>query len=102
LIRSRVEQGINVKQLLSEVEISRSTLERLFRQHMGCTPYEYVTRCRIDRVKSLLLHTDYPLSRVARMSGFRREGHMGAMFRSRTGVTPTSFRESRGYAVPKG
>ena len=94
LIRAKVGDGINVKQLLSEVPVSRSTFERQFREFLGCTPYEYILRCRIDRVKQLLVNTNYPVSKITRMAGFRGVAHMASVFRSRTGQTPSQFRHA--------
>lgn len=94
LIRAKVGEGINVKQLLTEVPVSRSTFERQFREFLGCTPYEYILRCRIDRVKQLLVNTNYPVSKITRMAGFRGVAHMAAVFRARTGQTPSQFRHA--------
>ncbi len=93
-IRSKIGEGINVKDVLTYVDVSRSTFERQFREHLGCTPYEYVVRFRIDRVKQLLVDTNYPLSQVTRMAGFRGVAHMTAVFRVRTGQTPGQYRRS--------
>jgi LacI family transcriptional regulator len=94
LIRTKVGEGINVKQLLAEVPVSRSTFERQFREFLGCTPYEYILRCRIDKVKQLLVNTNYPVSKITRMAGFRGVAHMAAVFRQRTGQTPSQFRHA--------
>ncbi len=93
-IRNRVGEGINVEDVLAKVEISRSTLERQFYEHLGCTPHEFILRCRIERAKQLLLDTDYPLARIARMAGFRRVGHMITVFRERSGQTPAKYRRA--------
>jgi LacI family transcriptional regulator len=93
-IRSRIGEGINVKDVLAHVDVSRSTFERQFREHLGCTPYDYILRFRIDRVKQLLVDTNYPLSQVTSMAGFRGVAHMTAVFRARTGQTPGQYRRS--------
>ncbi len=91
-IRANIANGVNVKQVLGHSAASRSTLERQFREHLGCTPYEYIQRQRVERVKQLLMDTNYPIGQVTRLAGFRNVAHMTAVFRQRVGVTPGQFR----------
>jgi len=91
-IRSNVAAGINVGSVVAHVGTSRSTLERRFREHMGCSPHEYIHRHRMERVKRLVLNTYLPAYRIAQMSGFRSSAHMIAVFREHTGMTPGQFR----------
>lgn len=91
-IRSKIGDGINVKDVLAHVNVSRSTFERQFREHLGCTPYDYILRFRVDRVKQLLADTNYPLAQITHMAGFRGVAHMTAVFRMRTGQTPGQYR----------
>ncbi len=93
-IRAHAGDGVNVSDILEHLHVSRSTFERLFREHLGCTPYEYILRCRIDRIKQLLIDTNYPLAQVAHLAGFRRVAHMTAIFRTRTGQTPGQYRRA--------
>lgn len=95
-IRSRIATGVSVKEVLEEVQVSRSTFERQFREHFDCTPYEYVMRCRVDRIKQLLIDTNYPLAQISRMAGFKNPAHMTAVFRQRTGQTPGAYRLAQG------
>lgn len=95
-IRRELGSGINVEDVLEQVSVSRSTLERQFLDHLDCTPHEFILRCRIDRVKQLLLDTEYPLMKIAGMCGFSRVSHMITLFRQRTGMTPTRFRRTSG------
>ena len=92
LIRSKAAEGLNVDDLIKELYVSRSTLERQFHDQLNVTPYAYILRCRIDRVKQLLLDTRYNLAEISRMSGFRSVAHMVAVFRARIGQTPAQYR----------
>lgn len=92
LIRARISSGVNVKEILSELGMSRSTFERQFRQQLGCSPYDYILNHRVQRVRQLLNDTSYPLARIARLSGFKSLSHMTAVFRTHTGITPARYR----------
>jgi LacI family transcriptional regulator len=91
-IRENCDTNLNVNTVVAHVGRSRSTLERRFREHLGCTLHEYIHRHRIERVKRLLLETNYPGARIAEMLGFSTSTYFTAVFRKHVGVTPGEFR----------
>jgi len=95
-IHENVANGINVEDVVRQVSISRSTLERRFKDRLGCTPHDFILRYRIGRVRQLLLETALSASRIARQTGFKTAAHMTALFRLRTGQTPNQFRLRKG------
>src|SRR5690242_11089824 len=48
-VRSRLDQEFGIKQILHHVGISRSTLERLFRTHLQCSPHEFIAHARVAK-----------------------------------------------------
>ncbi len=91
-IRDHVDTPINVGHVVKHVGRSRSTLERRFREYLGCTMYDYIQRYRIERVKRLLVETNYPAAQIARMLGFNTSTYFTAAFRKQVGMTPGQFR----------
>ena len=79
---------LTVQDLLDQVAISRSTLERKFHRFVGRTPKEEMLRVQIDRVRSLLINTDYSLGAIAKMTGFRHPEYLSVVFRREAGETP--------------
>lgn len=69
-----------------------STLVRMFRAHLGCSPGEYVRNTRLDLAKSALLTTDRAIADIALEAGFYDQSHFTAAFRRYTGMTPARFR----------
>ena len=53
-IRRYACDGLQIKELLRNVEISRSTLERRFARYLGRSPRAEITRVQLRRVKELL------------------------------------------------
>ncbi len=94
-MRTRAGEGINVQDVVAHVGTSRSTFERQCQHHLGCTPHEFLMRCRIDRVERLLAATDYSLAQIAHMSGFQSCSYMISVFRARAGQTPSQYRRAR-------
>ena len=76
--------------------MDRRGLERLFRQHLGCSPLAYLQRARLGRAKQLLVDTDLPVPEVARHSGFRDGEHLAKVFRQLGQGTPQEYRRQFG------
>lgn len=92
-LRANVHRPLQVADLVRAAGVSRKTLELRFRRTLGRTPHEEIDRTRLDRVKELLIHTDWPLKKVAAASGFTYPERLHAVFRRRFRTTPTRFRE---------
>lgn len=67
-------------------------LARVFRQHHGCTPADYLRGRRLDRACRLLSSTDDPIADVAYQAGFSDQSHLNRTFRNQLGTTPAQFR----------
>jgi len=93
-IRNHARDGINVDDVVKQLGISRSTLERRLRRLAGRTPKQEIMRVRLEHVKRLLRETDYPVSIVARMTGFAHPEHLHVTFRRVTGRTPGQYRQA--------
>lgn len=57
-------------------------------------PYRYVIQRRVERVKTLLRHTDLPISRIAYETGFASQSHLATTFKRNVGQTPGVYRRS--------
>lgn len=91
-IRERACEGINVADVLHEVPVSRSVLERQFRQVLGRTPKAEILRVQMERARQLLAETDLPLAAVAVRTGFRTEKYFGDIFHRKVGERAGAYR----------
>ncbi|MEA1951863.1 MAG: DNA-binding transcriptional regulator, partial [Planctomycetota bacterium] len=64
-IREHACEGICVSDILGQVHLSRSTLERRFVKALSRSAKAEIVRVQLDRVKQLLAETNYPLAKVA-------------------------------------
>lgn len=92
-IRENACQGISVDDVLRKVRLSRSTLERRFSRYLGRSPKNEILAMQLRHVKQFLSETDYPLSKVARLSGFKHVENMCHYFKEKTGETPGQYRK---------
>jgi LacI family transcriptional regulator len=96
-IRDHAGQALRVDDVMQQVTVSRATLERRFRAALGHSPRDAIEQARMNRVKELLMETDYTLETIATMTGFNNPNHLATRFKICTGQTPGGFRASRGH-----
>ena len=73
---------------------SSRTLCRLFAEHAGCSPLNYVQLIRFARAKELVVETRLCLERVARRVGFSSAQQLRRVWRRWEREPPSMFRES--------
>ncbi len=96
-IRERAGSGLSLKDVLQNLErqklsTSRSTLERRFAAVLGHLPHQEIIRVRLQRIERLLRNTEYPLWRIAELTGFNSEPQLNHFFKRYRGMTPGNFR----------
>ncbi len=88
-------KGIDVHEVAEAVGVSRSVLERRFREHLRRAPKTEIMRVRIRHAKTLLAQTDKLSEQVAHLSGFASVVYFTKAFRREVGMTPRAYRRSR-------
>jgi len=91
-IRNNACDGIGVKDVTKATAISRTTLERRFREALERSPREEIERVRGDRIRVLLAETDYNLDQIASLTGYGSGAHLVTAFRRLEGCTPGKYR----------
>lgn len=91
-IRNHSHTPISVSDVLREIAVSRSGLERQFRQVLRRGVGDEIRRAHLERAKSLLAGTDLSVAVVAKQSGYSGIKHLCTVFRQATGLTPTAYR----------
>jgi LacI family transcriptional regulator len=94
-IRDFACTGIGVVRVAEKTGLSRSVLERRFRQYLGRTPKVEIMHVRIERAKMLLAQTDKSSESVAHKCGFASLVYFTKAFRRIVGMTPRAYRRTR-------
>lgn len=91
-IRENACRRITVDDVLDHVAISRSTLERSFRIHLGRSPQAEIRANQLSRARQLLAETDHPIHRIAELVGYRHVEYFNVAFKREIGQTPGQYR----------
>jgi signal transduction histidine kinase/DNA-binding LacI/PurR family transcriptional regulator/AraC-like DNA-binding protein len=83
-------------QVAQSVNASEDYLSRVFRRELGLTPWEYLTRLRIQRAKELLMSDAESIAVVGAKVGFPDAAYFSRVFKKVAGSTPQAFREGGG------
>jgi transcriptional regulator GlxA family with amidase domain len=67
-------------------------LARLFAEHAGCSPLDYVQRLRVALAREMVMNSDLTLERVAERSGFSSAHHLRRVWRRWEQKSPAEFR----------
>lgn len=94
--------SISVDELAQRVGLSRTTLDRRFKECLGRTVADEAIRLRLMLARRRLESTDLPLSRVAREAGFKHLSNFSTAFRRYFGKSPSRWRqEIRGRSATR-
>ncbi len=85
---------ITTQDLLNLTGISRSMLERHFKQAINRTPYFEILHQRIERSKLLLRDTPMNIHEISTQCGFNSTNRFCQAFKNKTELTPSRYREA--------
>jgi LacI family transcriptional regulator len=86
-------QGITVEEVAQHVNLSHSTLCRLFQKELKRSPKEEITRIRLNHAMFLLAQSQLSLRAIAKQCGYNTVRYFSVIFKSNTGETPMAFRK---------
>ncbi len=84
---------ITVDEVAAHLAVSRRSVHTRFKRVLGCGVHSYIKKIKIDKIKSLLIETDWKIYQIAECLGFSSTEHIAAYFRSQVGVNPYKYRK---------
>ena len=98
-VEEHLDQGLGLRDAAQHVHLNPSYFSVLFKEQMGMTFIEYVTRLRIQKAKELLLQTKLPVGEIAERVGYQTTKYFNKVFKEYEGYSPGSYRnEVKGQA----
>lgn len=91
LISTKYDQGLTVKSVASELDVSESYIMHVLKDNLGKTFNEILTSYRIGIAKRLLMSGSYRINEVADMVGYSDVKYFSHVFKKIVGVTPSEY-----------
>lgn len=94
LIWKYYSEGITLEETARKLFVSEEYLSTQFKKETGSSFTETVRRCKIEKVKQLLLDTPLKLNQIADLAGYSDPKYMSKVFKEEVGMLPSEFRKS--------
>jgi AraC family transcriptional regulator len=94
-IEDHLAYALRLPDLAAIARLSDDHFLRAFKAAVGATPHQYLLARRIAHTQQLLARGGLPIADVARAGGFRGASHFSAVFKQRTGASPSQWRADR-------
>ena len=98
-VEANLCRRIPVRELARLLDLSASHFCRAFKCTFGVSPRDYVLRRRIEVAQGLMLMTSEPLSSIAVRCGMCDQPHFTRSFHRIVGMTPYTWRRTRGGSM---
>ena len=92
-IDSNYNNVCTIKVISERFFISRSSIGRLFKNHLNTTPTKYIENKRLSMAK-VMLAKNMPVQEVFENCGFADYSHFIALFKKRFGITPLKYKKT--------
>ena len=94
-IRSEYARSLRSRELVREAGVSFSHLAHLFRDELGLSTREYLTKIRVHVARHLLKESSFKLGHIAELTGFSDASHLSRAFSSEFGQRPGQYRSTQ-------
>lgn len=98
-IRENAAKGISASDVFRHVGLSRTPVEKGFRDAISRTVQQEISEMRLAEAKRLLSATFLPVKEVAARSGFTSLEYFSRVFAAAAGVSPSAWRERNAVDV---
>jgi AraC family transcriptional regulator len=95
MMRAGLDSDLSIAAIAAECRLTPSHFGRFFKRSTGVTPYQYLTRLRLEEAERLMLTTQRSLTEIALACGFGDQSYFTRVFSRAVGTSPAAWRRSR-------
>ena len=92
-IKENYSMNIDFSKIAPASGYSYSRFRHIFSNYAGTSLHQYLLNCRLDKSKKLLIETDYKITKIKDLCGFKTNDQFCVFFKKEIGLTPLEFRE---------
>lgn len=93
-------EPITIDDMARTAMFSKFHFSRIFQRVTGISPGRFLSALRLQEAKRLLLATSMTVADISHLVGYNSIGTFSSRFRGSVGVSPTEYRQYRGYVAP--
>ncbi len=88
------DSSLSIKMLADHVYLTPTYLSNVFKKSAGLTIGQYMVDVRIDKAKRLMKEPQLKFYQVASMVGYEDANYFAKIFKKKTNMTPSEYKES--------
>lgn len=92
IMNENVYSSIEPEQIAERLNISYSWFRKIFKSYTGYAPAQYIQELKINRAKLLLTETNHTVKEIAYQLNYNSPEHFFSIFKRKTKLTPTDYR----------
>lgn len=92
-MQEHVEDILEMPEVAAYLNISYSTFRHIFKKFTGMAPSQYYLNLKMHRAKELLRGSSSSVKEISIILHFDTPEYFSTLFRKKTGMTPSQFRE---------
>ncbi|MBD3859217.1 response regulator [Bacillus sp. 28A-2] len=92
-IKTHFCEQITLEQTAAYVDLSPTYFTKRFKDETGLTFKEYVTTCRLDKIKMLLKDSSLSLKEITYQAGYTDPNYVSRVFKKMVGCSPKEYRK---------
>lgn len=93
IIQERIYDKTHFEDIATSLNMSYSNFRKLFKLYIGLSPLQYLLDLKISKIKEFLCYTDLSIFELSVKLNFESPEYFSYFFKSRTGVTPATYRK---------
>ncbi|WP_066713040.1 helix-turn-helix domain-containing protein [Clostridium sp. Marseille-P299] len=94
-IETHFNEELSLQEIASLANVSPQYFSRLFREKMGMTYVDYLTKVRINKAVELLKYSDKTIQEICYDVGYKDPNYFSRVFKKITGLSPKEYMEKR-------
>lgn len=91
-IKNHYKENLTLDDLADVLYISPYYLSHLFREQLGYTFVDFLTRVRVEKAKKLLAESNLSIIRIAEEVGYSDSSYFSKVFKKLENITPSKYR----------
>jgi len=92
-VRHNYKSPLCMGDLTSISGMSESNVLRAFKQYMSCSPFQYISKLRLEAAQDALIQTDRSITDIAHELGFNDSNYFTRLFRKYFSFSPREYRK---------
>jgi AraC-like DNA-binding protein len=93
LFRSNIDKSFSPEQAAEELQVGYSWFRKIFKSYTGLSPGQYCIQLKIEKARSMLSDPSLSVKEIAYALKFESSFYFSKLFREKTGMTPTAYRQ---------